>query len=179
MRFVVGCNLEEFKRYYRTLDGLHNYFKTLGITDARFGELGPTEEGIVKRNPSYLIVWRENDETIGHAIWHEASTDEFGDPRDKEVREVLERLLGGKREFVELHEVWLKEKHRGKGYGKKFFELFEDFIRKRGDDSIVYYTGHPAAIAICRKRGYKEDFLTKEKWYVFYLLLNKTPSTSP
>ena len=76
------------------------------------------------------------------------------------MREVLERLLGEKRDFVELHRVWLEEKHRGKGYGKKFFEFFEDFAKKRGFDSIVYYSGNRTAIDICRKRGYKEDILS-------------------
>ncbi len=171
MRFVVGCDLEEFKRYYRTLDSLHNYYRTLGLTDVRFGELGSTEEGHIKSDPSHLIVWRENSKIIGHAIWHEAHIDDFRDPEDEEVREVLERFLGEKREFIELHEVWLKERHRGKGYGQKFFKFFEDFIRKKGYDSIVYYTDHPAAIAICRNRGWEEDFLSKENWHVFCLSL--------
>jgi len=163
MRIVVGCDLKEFKRYYRTLEDLHEYFKTLGLADVRFGELGVVEEGIIKKDPSHLIVWRENNEMIGHAIWHEANTDEHreGDPRDKEDREMLRRLLGGKKDLVELHEVWLRTKYRGKGYGKRFFEFFEDFIKKRGYGSIVYYTDNPAATAICRKRGYKEDFLKK------------------
>jgi len=37
----------------------------------------------------------------------------------------------------------------------------------------VYYTDNPAAIAICRKRGYKEDLLTKENWHVFHLSLSE------
>jgi len=84
----------------------------------------------------------------------------------------LKKLLGGKKEFIELHEIWLRKKHRGKGYGKRFFEFLEDFIRKRGYDSIVYYTDNSAASAICRKRGYKEDFLPRNNWYVFHLSLN-------
>lgn len=174
MKFIVGYNLEEYKRYYKTLDDLHNYFKTLGLTEIKFGELGAVEEEIIKRDPTHLIIWREDNEIIGHAIWHETSTDEMkkGDPRDKEDREILRKLLGGKKDnLVELHEVWLRTKHRGKGYGKKFFEFFEQFIRKRGFDSIVYYTNHPAAIVICRKRGYGEGFLAKENWYVFSLTL--------
>ncbi|MCK4439779.1 GNAT family N-acetyltransferase [Candidatus Bathyarchaeota archaeon] len=172
MRNVAGCDLEEYKRYYRTLDDLHNYFRTLGLTDATFGELGSTEEEIIKRDPSQLIVWRENNEIIGHAVWHETSTDEHreGDPRDREDRKVLRELCGGKKDnIVELHEIWLRKKHRGKGYGKGFFEFFEEFIRKRGYDSIVYYTDNPAAIAICRNRGWKESFLAKENWHVFCL----------
>jgi hypothetical protein len=51
------------------------------------------------------------------------------------------------------------------------FAFFEDFLRKRGYSSFVYYANHPAAIAICRKRGYKEAFMEKEKWRVFYLSL--------
>jgi GNAT superfamily N-acetyltransferase len=171
MKFVVGCDLERFKRYYRTLDNLHNYFRKLGITDVKFGELGPTEESIIKKDPSHLIVWRENKQIIGHAVWHETNIDEFNDPADKEFREALERLLGKKRQFIELHEVWLKEEHREKGYGKRFFEFFENFLKKRGCNSIVYYTENPAAIVICRKRGYKEDCLKKEKWHVFCISL--------
>ena len=40
MRFVVGCDLDEYKRYYRTLDEIHEYFETFGLDDVRFGELG-------------------------------------------------------------------------------------------------------------------------------------------
>lgn len=172
MRIDVGCDLEEYKEYYKTLDDLHNYFRTLGLTDVTFGELGSTEEEIIKRDPSHLIVWRENDEIIGHAVWHKASTDEHkeGDPRDREDREVLRELCGGKKDnIVELHEIWLRKKYRGKGYGKRFFEFFEKFIRKKGYDSIVYYADHPAAITLCRDRGWKEGFLEKINWYVFCL----------
>ncbi|MDH5482443.1 MAG: GNAT family N-acetyltransferase [Candidatus Bathyarchaeota archaeon] len=175
MRFVVGCDLEAFKRYYRTLADLHGYYKTLGLGDVEFGELGLIEEGIIKRSPSHLIVWRKNDEIIGHAIWHEANTEEHrkGDPRDKEDKEALERLLGGKKSFVELHEIWLRTEHRRKGYGKQFFEFFEQFIRKKGYASIIYYANHPAALAICRKRGCKEEYLSTMKEYVFYLPLKE------
>lgn len=52
MRIDVGCDLEEYKRYYRTLDDIHTYFRTLGLTDVTFGELGSAEEEIIKRDPS-------------------------------------------------------------------------------------------------------------------------------
>lgn len=159
MRLVVGCDLEEFKNYYKTMRG----------------NLDPTEEKLITKDPSHLIVWRENNEIIGHAIWHETSTKEHrrGLPRDKEDRQILEKLLEGKKEFIELHEIWLKKEYRGRGFGKRFFEFFEEFIRNRGHDSIVYYADHPAAIAICRQRGYKEDYLKGKAWYVFYLSLKK------
>jgi len=176
VRFVIGCDLKEFKEYYKN-NGIHNYFRTLRLADTKFGQLGAVEEEIIKKDPSHLIVWRENDEIIGDAIWHESSTDEHrkGDPRDKEDRVILRRLLRGRKDnIVELHEVWLKKKHRGKGYGKKFFEFFEKFVKMKGFDSIVYYTDNPAAIAICRKRGYKEDYLEKEKWHIFCLSLKRT-----
>jgi GNAT superfamily N-acetyltransferase len=174
LRFVVGCDLEEFKRYYKTLEDLHNYYKTLGLHDVKAGELGGAEEYWVTKRPSHLIVWRENDEIIGHTIWHPSNIDEHrkGAPRDQEDKELLRKLLGGKKDFVELHEIWLQKKHRGKGYGKEFFEFFEEFIRNRNYDSIVYYTNHPAAVVICRKRRYKEAFLAKDNWYVFHLLLS-------
>ncbi len=172
MRFVIGCDLQEYKRYYQTLDDLHNYYRTLGLADVTFGELGLTEEEIIERDPSHLIVLRENNTIIGHAVWHETSTDEHreDDPRDSEDRKALRNLCGGKKDsVVELHEIWLRKKYRGKGYGKKFFEFFEDFVKKKGFGSIVYYADHPAALAICRKRGWKEDFLEEENWYVFCL----------
>jgi GNAT superfamily N-acetyltransferase len=175
IEYVVGFDIEEYKKYYRTLDDLHKYYRTLELTDVTFGELGSTQEEIIKRDPAHLIVWRAKNEIIGHAVWHEASTDEHreGESRDSEDRQVLRELCGGKKgNIVELHEIWLKKKHRGKGYGKMFFDYFEDFIRKKGCDSIVYYTDHPAAVAICRNRGWKEGFLTEEKWYVFCLSLD-------
>lgn len=176
MRFFVGCDLQEFRRYYETLDDLHEYFKTLGFADIKSGELGVQEEYWITTDPSHLIVWKENDEIIGHAIWHETSTDEHksGDPRDEEDRAVLRRLLGGRKDdIVELHEIWLRKRKRGRGYGKKFFDFFEDFIKERGYGSIVYYTDNPTAIALCRQRGYKEEFLTRENWHVFCLSLSK------
>jgi len=164
----VGCDLEEFKRYYKKLALDKEWQGTFGFTE----ELDTSWERVLVKNPSLLLVWRENDEIIGHAIWHETSTDEHrkADPRDKEDKEILRRLLGGKKDnIIELHEIWLRKKYRGRGYGKRFFEFFEGFIRKKGFDSIVYYADHPAAIAICRKRGCKEGFLDKENEHVFCL----------
>jgi len=108
--------LEEFKEYYKT-----NGF----AGEQGTGELGITEEKIVTQDPAHLIVWRENNKIIGDAIWHETSTDEHRKevPRDEEDREILEKLLGGKKDFVELHEVWLMKEYRGRGYGKKFFDF--------------------------------------------------------
>lgn len=166
MRIAVGCDLEEFKKYYRRLAVDKEWRGTFGFTE----ELDMNWEKVLVENPSLLLVWRENDRIIGHAIWHETSTDEHreGDPRDREDIDILRKLCGGRRDdIVELHELWLRKKYRGKGYGKRFLGFFEDFIRKKGYNSIVYYADHPAAIAICRNRGWKEGFLAKEKWYVF------------
>jgi len=164
MKFVVGCDLEEFKKYYKR---------------SGRGDLGATEEYIINQDSSSLIVWQEHDMIIGHAIWHETSTDEHrkGDSRDKEDRELLEKLLGGKKDrFVELHEVWLMEEYRGNGYGKRFFEFFEGFIVSKGYDTVIYYADHPAALAICRQRGYKEGYLEKMAWHVFALPLKRKPA---
>ena len=91
----------------------------------------------------------------------------------------MRKLCGGKKgNIVELHEIWLRKKYRGKGYGSRFFEFFEGFIGKKGCDSIVYYADHPAAIAICRKREYKEGFLEKERMQVFCLTLGTNHSGS-
>ena len=170
MKFVVGCELEEFKDYYK-----RNGF----AGEQGTGELGITEEKIITQDPAHLIVWRENNEIIGDAIWHETSTEEHrkGVPRDREDREILRKFCGGKKDnLVELHEIWLIERHRGKGYGKRFFEFFEGFIRGKGYDSFVYYADHPAALAICRKRGYPEDYLESEGEYVFYIQLKNDTS---
>jgi len=155
MEFVVGCDPEEFKRYSKK-PGVRADLDVLKI--------------LLPRNSSSLIVWKENNEIIGHAIWHETNTEEHrkGDPRDREDVEILERLLGGKKDFVELHEIWLMEEYRGRGYGKKFIEFFEEFIRNKGYDSIVFYASHPAALTICRQRGYKEDYYKEIAEHVFY-----------
>lgn len=170
MKIVVGCDLEEFKRYYRKLAEDKEWQGTFGFTE----ELGTSWEKVLAENPDQLIVMKEDSEIIGHLVWHESNTDEHraGDPRDEEDMSILRKLAGGKKDVIELHEIWLRQKHRGKGYGKQLFEFFEDFMGRKGYHSIVYYADHPAAIAICRKRGYKEDFLEKEKWYVFYLSLS-------
>ena len=171
VKFFVGCDFEEFR----------GYLKRIGLYKKE-GELSRLEI-MLKNKLLNLIVWRENDEIIGHAMWHESNTEEHrkGDARDKEDSELVERLLGGQKSFVELHEVWLTKEHRGKGYGWQFFEFFEQFMRDKGYESIIYYAYNPAAIAICRKRGYKEAYGIEETGpdgetqtaYVFHLSLKK------
>jgi GNAT superfamily N-acetyltransferase len=166
MRIVVGCDLDEFKRYYMELARDKEWQGPFGFTE----EIGANWERVLVENPSLLLVFRDNDKIIGHAIWHETSIDEHrkGDLRDRDDREILKKLCSGKRgSMIELHELWLRKKHRRKGYGKRVFEFFEDFIRKKKYDCIVYYADHPAAIAICRKRGWREGFLAEQNWHVF------------
>ncbi|MFX0168636.1 MAG: GNAT family N-acetyltransferase [Candidatus Hodarchaeota archaeon] len=143
IRFELGCDVNEFKQYY---ESIHKKLTNL-------------EMKIIKQDPEHLIVWRENSVIVGHALWHEASTDEHrrGDPRDAEDREILQKLFDGKKEIVELHEVWLKKEHRMKGYGKQFFEFFETLMRQKEHYEIAYYAYHPAALNICRSRGYREE----------------------
>jgi len=164
--FFVGSDFKEFSRYLGRI-GLYK----------EEGELEKLE-AFLRNGLFNLIVWRKHGEIIGHAIWHESNTEEHrkGDLRDEEDREALRRLLGGRRDFVELHEVWLLDEHRGKGFGERFFEFFEEYIRGKGYEGIVFYAHHPAALAICRKRRYKEGGLidiegTAE--YVFYHPLRK------
>lgn len=169
--FVEGCDFQQFSRYL-----------------AKIGQYTTKEEldrlkGHLESGRFNLIVFRKNDEIIGHAIWHETNTEEHrkGDPREKEDKEILQEFLGKGKEFIELHELWLTTEHRGKGYGKQFFDFFEDYIKGKGYDSIVYYAFDPAAVALCRKRGYKEAYGLKEAgpygkieiMYVFCLKLRK------
>ena len=64
LRFEVGCDLEEYRKYQKT-SGIHDYLKWVGVTDVVCGELGPTELAHIERDPSHLIVWREGNEIIG------------------------------------------------------------------------------------------------------------------
>jgi GNAT superfamily N-acetyltransferase len=156
VRFDVGCDLEEFREYW----GRNGYDGNLDYL-----------MNVVVKDKSQLIVWREKGKVVGHSVWHESNTREHreGDARDREDREALQRLLGGKRDFVELHEVWLMEEYRGKGYGRRFFDFFEAFMRSRGYADLVFYAHHPAALAICHARGYKDGgYLEGLKEYVFY-----------
>jgi len=159
-----------FREFYGTLKDLQEYYKSRGLADTESIELQDCERRHVESNPEHLIGWIDQGKIVGHAIWHETSTDEMtsGDPRDEDDRRLLRRLYGGKREnLVELHELWLRTELRGKGHGRRFFSFFEDFVLSRGYDGIVYYTEDPAAISLCRKRGYREGYLERQRWYVF------------
>lgn len=171
MRFVEGCDFEEFRFY---LAKIGQYTAT--------GELERLK-GYLESGHFNLIVFRENSEIIGHAIWHETNTEKHrkADARDKKDREMLRGFFGGKKDFVELHELWLTKEHRGKGYGKRFFDFFEDYMRNKGHESIIYYAFDPAAVGICRQRGYREAYGVEEAGpygeietvSVFYLQLRK------
>jgi GNAT superfamily N-acetyltransferase len=136
------------------------------------GEMGSAEEEIVKESPERLIVWKEENEILGHAIWHPSDTETHpdGSQREEDDREILLELLGGPAAFVELHEIWLLEEHRGKGYGEAFFDFFEDMMTEKGFRHIVYYADHPAALAICRRRGYREAHGVELDGRTFYVL---------
>ena len=142
--FTHGGNIEELRKH----------LEKLGLT------LGATEERLIRENPDQLILWREGDTLVGHTIWHPSNTKQHpdGKPREEDDRHVLEDELGVEGDFVELHEIWLADDHRGRGYGSAFFEYFEDMVQQRGYDSIVYYADHPAAMTICMKRGYTQAY---------------------
>ncbi|MFW9846766.1 MAG: GNAT family N-acetyltransferase [Candidatus Thorarchaeota archaeon] len=174
MEFIVGYDIQQFEQFYLGLNDLHTFYRTRGQRESEINELGDDERGHIDSDPDHLIMWMDRNQIVGHAIWHETSTDEMtaGDPRDEDDRKTLRELFGGKREnLVELHEVWLKTEHRGRKHGNRFLAFFEDFARKRGFDGIVYYSDNPAAVALCRRRGYTEAFLETGGWYVFVRLL--------
>lgn len=81
MRIVVGCDLEEFKKYYKKLAEDKEWRGTFGWSK----ELGESWEKVLAEKPSLLIVMKENDEIIGHIVWHESSTEEHrkGEPGGK------------------------------------------------------------------------------------------------
>jgi len=169
MRFDVGCNpeSEEFKEYWNR-NGYDQESK--GYNRDRLLE----ELVNVIKDISQLIVWRYNGEIVGHAVWHESNTEDHRKrvPRDKEDSEALKKLLGNKKGFVELHEWWLIEKHRGKGYGNRFLDFFGAHMKSKGYFDLVFYADHPAALAAFRKHGYREGgYLKGPKEYVFYLSL--------
>jgi GNAT superfamily N-acetyltransferase len=171
--FLVGTySIEDFKKYYSTLSDLRDFYVSRTHREPGPFELGPDEEQHVLRNPDHLIIFANKGETVGHCVWHETSTEDMipGDPREDEDRETLHKLFGGKKtNLVELHELWLRSVYRGRGFGQQFFSFFEAYIEAAGFDGIVYYTDHEAAIALCRKRGYREAFLKSDGWYMFAL----------
>jgi GNAT superfamily N-acetyltransferase len=172
LQFIVGYDLEEFKKYYSTLSDLHEFYIRRTSRDPGQFKLGDDERLYVERDNRHLIIWTDATEIVGHCIWHETSTDEMtpDDPRDDDDKETLRALFGGQKEnLVELHELWLRTEHRGKGYGHQFFDFFESFVTQNGFDAIVHYSDHPGVLALCRKRGYKEAFLDSSGWYVFVL----------
>ena len=161
MEFIAGY---DYKKNGYTIDELRKEIIT------EFDKLDETEEEIVKNDPSHLIVMIEDKKILGWAIWHESNTREHqkGFPRDEEDIKILEKLSNGRSEIIELHELWLKKAHRGKGYGKQFFDFFEKFVTTKGYNKIVYYTDNKSAIFICRKLGYKESINEGLKWHTFY-----------
>lgn len=144
IKFEHRCEIEE----------LEEYFARIGL------DLGETERRLIVEKPERLIVWREQGTIAGHSIWHSSNTRAHMDglPRDPDDRRILEEELGVRGDFVELHEIWLSEEARGMGYGKQFFDYFEEMVRRNGYGSIVYYADHPAALSICRSRGYSEAY---------------------
>ncbi len=172
MELVVGCDLDDFRSYYEKAIRTTEYRRAVGEND------GVVEMRYVMEDPTHLILWKEGDGILGHAIWHESNTDEHrkGVPRDDDDRRILRELLGGKQSFIELHELWLAKEHRGKGYGKQFFEFFEKFVSSRGYDMIVHHAFDQSVLAICRRRRYKEAYgvmvMGKPSW-VFCLSLKR------
>jgi len=159
--FTHGVDLESFKKYYQVI----------------FGKVGDTELDIIKENPDHLITFHSEDAILGHCIWHDSNTRSHpnGAPRDDKDRQILEDELGVIGEFTEVHELCLEEEKRGRGLGTFFFDYFENMVESRGIRYIVYYADHPAALSICRKRGYRESYGVeldgiKGEGGVFYVL---------
>jgi GNAT superfamily N-acetyltransferase len=162
------------------IEELRSYLNRIGLT------LGSTEEKLIQEKKERLIIWKDEDEIIGHSIWHISNSKKHpdGEPREENDRNLLEKKLKVIGDFIELHEIWLSNDHRGRGYGTRFFEYFENMIKRKGYNIIVYYANHPAALAICRNRGYKEAFGVEldgmnGKTNRFYVLAKKFDCTRP
>ncbi|MBN2336698.1 GNAT family N-acetyltransferase [Candidatus Bathyarchaeota archaeon] len=158
------------------VDELREHMTRVGLS------LGETELRLVTERPERLILWREDGRVVGHTIWHESNTEEHpdGEPREDEDRRILEEELGVEGDFVELHEIWLGDESRGRGYGRSFFDYFESMVAGMGYRYIVYYADHPAALAICRGRGYREAYGVELDGVdggggVFYVLAKELP----
>ena len=67
----------------------------------------------------------------------------------------MEQELDIEGDFIELHEIWLADEYRGRGFGSELFEYFENVVKSKGFKVIVYYEDDPTALDICLKRGYK------------------------
>ena len=133
MRLDVGCDLEEFR----------GYNIRCGIVEdlaLEWKGLGETEEDHIRQDCSHLIVFREGDRIIGDAIWHESNTREHtpgsGSWRDQNDKEILERLLGGGKDFVELHELWLMKQHRGRGMERNSLSFSRILFGKEGTKTL-------------------------------------------
>ena len=165
VEIIVGY---DFKKNGYTLNEIRKEFRET------YDDLYDAEEEIVKDDPSHLIVMIEDETILGWAIWHESNTSEHskGYPRDDEDIKILEDLATGRQEIIELHELWLKKAHRGKGYGEQFFDFFEKFVIDKGYDKIVYYAYNESAINLCRKLGYKESYYESLKWHTFYKVVD-------
>lgn len=146
----IGCDIEEFKEYRINA----------------IGNTGDAEEDWIKKDPSHIIVLRENSKIIGHAIWHKSNSREHrpGVPREEKDTRIIEHLLGENKniEFIELHELWLIENQRGKGYGTRIVDFFEEFVREKRFKFVIFYAYNQSALILCRKRGYKECLGFKE-----------------
>ena len=128
------------------------HLKSIGL------KLGQTESRLIAETPERLILWYYNDQIVRHAIWHSSNTQIHpdGEPRDPEDKKILERELEVEGDFIELHEIWLADEYRGRGFGSEFFEYFENMVKSKGFKVIVYYADDPTALTICLKRGYKK-----------------------
>jgi len=161
LRFEFGCDpkSEKFKEYWSRNGYEENIDDVVDII----------------KDPAQLIIWIEDNKIVGHAVWHESSVEKHrkgGSFRDKDDKEALKKLLGKKKDFVELHEWWLIEEYRGKGYGSEFFGFFESYMKSKGHVDIIYYANDPSAIAVFRKHRCKEGgFVETAKEYIFYHLI--------
>ena len=134
------------------IEKLTTHLKSIGL------KLGQTERRLIAETPERLILWYYSDQIVGHAIWHSSNTKIHpdGEPRDPEEKKILEQELEVEGDFIELHEIWLADEYRGRGFGSEFFKYFENVVTSKGFKVIVYYADDPTALNICLKRGYKK-----------------------
>lgn len=110
----------KLKTYGKSLDPLHRTQNLPGFVEASLKETSDN----VKKYQGKIWLAQYNSEVIGFiigAIWEQSD---------------LNRLEIGKHKLGEVTNIYLEDKYRGKGLGKKMFQMMEKYFKEKGCDSV-------------------------------------------